>query len=150
MHDEIDDTIWEVAPQSTRFLNYLMDVVAMNLFSTVLMTALRRGGLAPAPPEQLTNEFVLVWILLWSVAVHLLYYGLFEGLLYRTPGKMLTGTRVMTLDGDDPSGWQVLVRTLVRLVPFEAFSFFGGLNTGWHDRWSGTCIVRPVIESEEM
>lgn len=146
MQDDTDDITWEVAPQSARLLNYLADIVAMNLVSTLLMALLRRLGAVPPPPEHLTNEFVLVWVLLWGLGVHLLYYGLFEGLLYRTPGKMLTGTRVMTLDGDDPSAGQVLGRTLVRLVPFEAFSFFGGLNAGWHDRWSGTCVVRPAVE----
>ena len=36
---------------------------------------------------------------------------------------------------------QVFLRTLIRLIPFEAFSFLGG-SKGWHDEWSGTKVIR--------
>jgi uncharacterized RDD family membrane protein YckC len=57
-------------------------------------------------------------------------------------GKLITGTRVVTESGEVPTARQILIRTVVRFVPFEAFSFLGSSGTGWHDTWSGTRVVR--------
>ena len=41
--------------------------------------------------------------------------------------------------------YAVLSLTLVRMVPFEPFSFLGSPHpVGWHDRWSGTRVVSDV------
>ena len=40
-----------------------------------------------------------------------------------------------------PTYGQILGRTFSRFVPFEAFSFLPS-PVGWHDRWSGTRVVR--------
>ncbi|HEX2675275.1 MAG TPA: RDD family protein, partial [Polyangiales bacterium] len=72
----------------------------------------------------------------------LAYYIFFEAVFGRTPGKMLTGTRVVTVDGGTPSFTQILGRNLARYVPFEPFSFFGDDAVGWHDSWSGTRVVK--------
>jgi uncharacterized RDD family membrane protein YckC len=69
-----------------------------------------------------------------------LYYGFFEGIWGRTPGKWLFGTIVVDKDGMKPSIGQVMGRTACRFIPFEPFSFFGTL--GWHDRIPGTRVVR--------
>jgi uncharacterized RDD family membrane protein YckC len=69
------------------------------------------------------------------------YYIFFEGLLARTPGKFITGTRVVAVGGGRPTFMQIVGRTFARVVPFEPFSFLGGTPTGWHDRWSGTRVV---------
>jgi uncharacterized RDD family membrane protein YckC len=68
------------------------------------------------------------------------YYVVFEALLGRTPGKLITGTRVVNLAGGRPRFTQILGRSFARAVPFEAFSFFGS-RAGWHDRWSRTRVV---------
>ena len=52
----------------------------------------------------------------WAV-VALLYYLLFEGLLGRTVGKLVTGIRVIDAKtGRTPGMLTVLVRTLLRLI----------------------------------
>ena len=71
-----------------------------------------------------------------------IYYVLSESLFGTTPAKLLTETRVLTDTGDKPRIRNVLGRTLCRYVPFESLSFFG--MRGWHDRWSGTQVVREV------
>lgn len=70
------------------------------------------------------------------------YYLFFEGLFQATPGKFITRTRVVDLDGNKPSFVSILGRTLSRFVPFEPFSFFSSTQDGWHDRWSGTRVVQ--------
>ena len=76
------------------------------------------------------------------------YYVFFEGIWGRTPGKWLTGTRVESELGGPPTFKQVLLRTVVRFVPFEAVSFLTHGN-GWHDRWSKTCVVRLAAASSD-
>jgi uncharacterized RDD family membrane protein YckC len=84
----------------------------------------------------------------WAVALVLpfiltfLYYFVFEIALRRTPGKLLTRTRVVAEDGLEPEVGTIAVRTLVRFVPFEVFSGLSG--SCWHDRWAGTRVVNSV------
>jgi len=77
-----------------------------------------------------------------TAAYVFLYYFVFESICQRTPGKFITGTKVVTFDGTKPSLGSIASRTLVRFVPFDAFSFLGGRVLGWHDRWSGTYVIK--------
>lgn len=57
----------------------------------------------------------------------------------RTVGKFITGTKVISTDGKSPTFQDFLIRNISRLVPFDAFSFFG--QNGWHDNWSDTRVI---------
>lgn len=126
---------WEIASQGRRFANYLLDVIGYYVIMFSLGIVLTLAGVV----NQSTPQGVF---LLLALVVQVLYYTFFEALLFRTPGKMITGTRVMTRDGDNPTFRMAFLRSLSRLVPFEPFSFLGHLNAGWHDQWTGTCVVR--------
>lgn len=82
--------------------------------------------------------------LLFSLGTAILYYWIFEGFFGRTIGKLLTGTKVVADDGSRANAFAILGRTLIRLIPFEAFSFLGTNNSGWHDRWSKTAVVKAA------
>ncbi|MCX8526069.1 RDD family protein [Chryseobacterium formosus] len=78
--------------------------------------------------------------ILITTAVYLLYIFLMEYFTKgRTVGKYITGTKVMSLDGSNPTFQEYLIRTVSRVVPFDALSFFG--ENGWHDTWSDTRVV---------
>lgn len=66
------------------------------------------------------------------------YFG-FEAWLGRTPGKFLTRSHVINEYAEKPKTTDILVRTALRWVPFEAFSCLG--ERGWHDKWSKTWLV---------
>lgn len=74
---------------------------------------------------------------------------LFESMFGRTPGKLISRTRVIHADGPwKASWWRVLRRTLIRLLPFEVLSLKSGMM--WHDRWSGTRVVNwPPIPNPD-
>lgn len=141
---------WEVASHGRRLAGYAVDCIVFYIFATAALTMAQRAGWLPPPPvaDPPPQDYVLQLLLLMR-GMQLLYYFFFEALTYRTPGKMLCQTRVMRVDGDDPGVGTIVARTLVRLVPFEEFSFLGALNGGWHDRWTGTCVVRRVDGLEE-
>lgn len=59
-------------------------------------------------------------------------------------------TRTIVVDeyGQRPSFDKIILRTLIRFVPFEPFSHFGDKG-GWHDRWTNTFVIRES-ELEEI
>lgn len=125
-----------------RLLNFLIDRVAITLLLAGVRLAqglLLDTGDLPAGLAWSRGLFS-VQDLLVSALVTWTYYALFEGRGGRTPGKWLTGTRVLTLDGRRPGWPAILRRSAVRLVPFDPLSFVLG-PAGWHDAWSGTRVV---------
>lgn len=64
------------------------------------------------------DKFDLFLIHVWIC----ICYFIFETLLHRTPAKLLTSTKVVNLDGSKSEVLAIIKRTLLRLVPFDAFS----------------------------
>jgi uncharacterized RDD family membrane protein YckC len=126
--DHTDGYALPDAPKGTRFANLFIDYI-LNVILIAVLTMM-------VPSE--------AWSGLLGYPVMIGYYLFFEGMFGATPGKMITKTRVVRTDGGKPSFGQIFGRTLARYVPFEPFSFFGGTPTGWHDRWSGTRVVRSA------
>ncbi len=71
-----------------------------------------------------------------------LYYFIFEALFQRTPAKWILGNKVVNAVGERASLSAIAKRTLIRFIPFEPFSFFTGENSGVHDRWSRTYVIK--------
>ena len=129
----------EVASRLRRFINFSVDflVIINAIVSAVAYYAI-------------TVEWYSLfenWIF-FSIATSFLYYWLFEGLFGRTIGKLLTGTKVVAVDGGCANALAILERTLIRLIPFEVFSFLGTSNSGWHDRWSKTAVVKAKYKTK--
>lgn len=87
------------------------------------------------------------WWFVW-IGIVLSYYIFFEGLFGWTPAKLITRTKVIGKSGTKPNLNEVIGRTLLRLVPFEIFSYMGKSALGWHDRWSGTMVVPTSISMD--
>ncbi|TRX24053.1 RDD family protein [Flavobacterium franklandianum] len=78
--------------------------------------------------------------LFWTILMFL-YYATFEIVFARTISKYFTKTIVVRIDGSKPKPIDILGRTLVRIIPFEYFTFFRGRKLGWHDELSKTFVV---------
>jgi uncharacterized RDD family membrane protein YckC len=121
------------ASAGARFLNVLVDSIVLQIVIRTLRYALASSDLTLTALEGLA----------FSLAVRVAYYVALEAGAGVTLGKLLTGTRVVRADGrGKPSFGQIVGRTFSRFVPFDAFSFLGSSTGGWHDRWSGTLVVR--------
>jgi uncharacterized RDD family membrane protein YckC len=125
-----DETSWLDASGGARFLNMIIDGVGRGIFAYVLTFMLAMAGIRM---DGMTG-------ILFGLCSMIVYYLGFETLLGRTPGKLITGTRVVKDDGSPLTLVDVLKRTLSRFVPFEPFSFLGD-SRGWHDRWSHTRVI---------
>lgn len=125
----------QLASRGQRLANLLLDSVGYYTIAFVVAFVLTLVD--PALTDRIAEHS---WM--FSFSVILLYYVPSEALFGRTPAKLVTGTRTVTETGQPPGFRQVLGRSLARLVPFEPFSCLGDPPIGWHDRWSGTRVVR--------
>ena len=75
------------------------------------------------------------------------YYIFFWTLAGQTPGKMLLGVRIVSLDGSRPTFWQALRRFVGYFLSALAIyvGYFWVLidnrRQGWHDKLAGTIVV---------
>ncbi len=127
----------EPAHKGLRFGTYIVDLVCM--FAIVFVF----GFLS----VMFFGEDALDWLestpdLVFGVIVTVIYYLFFEGIWARTPGKLVFRTKVVTNYGLPPSLRDICLRTVSRLIPFEAFSVLFG-ERGWHDGIADTYVV-PV------
>lgn len=127
-----------LAPKSLRLANVLIDSLiwgwgfgSLKLLPAHLISA--GGGDA---------AFLTTYHPLWIALEAFVYYMVFETAFGWTPGKLVTGTRVVRCDGSKPSAGDVARRTLIRLVPLSALSFLFSEPSGWHDVWTDTRVVR--------
>ena len=44
-------------------------------------------------------------------------------------------------NGEEPKPKAIMIRSLCRLIPFDALSFLGTNGKGWHDNLSNTYVV---------
>ena len=133
------EIILDTASIGKRFLNYVIDSIGIFFFSTFFVI--------------LFSIFELLRVLfyflvsgklgnvIFEILIVFFYYVLFESIFGYTPGKIFTKTKVVNLKNKKANFHTILLRTLLRLIPFEALSFFGKLNIGWHDKLSGTRVV---------
>lgn len=80
-----------------------------------------------------------------SYGLMILYYFIFESLTYKTLGKYATNTKVVMHNGEAPTPKILFIRTLCRLIPFDALSFLGSKGKGWHDNLSKTYVIDIAI-----
>jgi len=125
--------------RNVRFLDYVFDNV---LFCGGIRYLINSAYLAKHPDIDKDQMSYLLVILLSSAFVYPVYCLIAESLTNRTIGKIFTKTIVVTEYGEKPSFRAILIRSLCRCVPFEEFSFLGSDQSGWHDKWSKTRVVK--------
>jgi uncharacterized RDD family membrane protein YckC len=125
------------AGQGARFLNLIIDYFAQFAISfalgIVIVVAFGEAGI------QFLDDTPGFFI---GIPVLLGYYVVFEATTSRTLGKLVTGTKVVNQDGGKPTIGQIIGRSFARMIPFEAFSFFGTPPRGWHDSLANTYVVK--------
>ena len=125
------------AGQGARLLNFLIDYfvqVAISFLFGVVVVVI--GGQAGVDFIEGTPGIVI------GIPIFLGYYFVFEATTSRTLGKLVTGTKVVNENGGKPTLGQIAGRTFARLIPFEAFSFFGTPTRGWHDSLPNTFVIK--------
>ncbi|GAB3545607.1 RDD family protein [Spirosoma fluminis] len=94
----------------------------------------------PAVIDGMANVKLLVERLVVTLLL-VTYYVVFEGWLKKTPGKLITRTKVVTTEGETPTLQQLIGRNLARIIPFDAFTFIRATPVGMHDQLADTLVV---------
>ncbi len=123
------------ASQGQRFANFLLDMIFCSILVNTIVAVLVTMGLRGL--VQYINS------LIFHAAIILIYYVPQETLSGKTLGKLITGTKAVSENGEKLSFGQALGRSLCRFIPFEGFSFFGqnGRPRGWHDKITKTKVI---------
>ena len=133
-----------LASKGQRFLNFIIDLFVVYLITIGIGAAINIIG-------QLMDNYKLSdWItsltlienIFFGLIVLFFYYAIMEMYLSRTFGKYFTKTLVVKHNGAKPKVKSIIVRTLVRMIAFEAFSFLNHNARGWHDTLSVTYVVK--------
>jgi len=110
-----------------RVANFVIDLFIFDAFAIVLSES------------EYLNSIPFFRLLLLSLFPG--YYILSEFYFQRTIGKFFTQSIVINEYGDKPDFKTIVVRTFIRIIPFEPFSFLGNTR-GWHDKWTNTFVVK--------
>ncbi len=128
-----NELIVNYASKGTRFGNNFIDTIGFYLI--IFLNALVLDGWLGIMPEGGSDWFVLYFFILY-----VFYHFIFEYACGKTPGKFITGTKVIDSSGNRPEFKTLLIRNLCRLIPFDALSFLLS-ERGWHDSISKTYVV---------
>ena len=125
------------ASSGKRFVNLLIDSIVSGILYNII------EGFFLTTPEFYYDGYSYLFIsLFFSIAFSLMYMFLNEYLLKgKSIGKFVTGTRAVTQEGNLLTAKDALMRSLVRLIPFEAFSALGSPCYPWHDKWTNTYVI---------
>lgn len=125
-----------------RFGNYAIDMICMIVFGFLLGAGLGII-LALVSPSSLSmfEQGNKLLDYAFNFIIGMTYYTIMEASTGRSIGKYITKTKVVNENGEKPGLGTAFVRSLCRFIPFEAFSFLGSDNSGWHDKFSDTRVV---------
>jgi uncharacterized RDD family membrane protein YckC len=141
--DEMEETTqnkFQNAGAGRRFLNLIIDMIIIYVISFLegIILNVLFGS-------EVSKYICAIYII--SLGTIFLYYYLFEYIFQKTIAKFITGTKIVLNDGARVNSKAVIIRTISRFIPFEAFSIYTGKdeeqkNTWWHDRWSKTSVIK--------
>lgn len=133
-----------LASKGKRFGNFIVDYIIQMIIGGGI-------GVVIALMAEFTGNYTLYDLVVESESrvidytfgffILFIYYVFFESLTSKSIGKYITQTKVVLEDGSKPAFYDILLRTLCRLIPFEQFSFLGTDGKGWHDSLSKTYVV---------
>jgi uncharacterized RDD family membrane protein YckC len=77
----------------------------------------------------------------------LIYYLFHEGIFNTTPGKIVTGSAIITENGSRPHFGQILGRTFSRIIPFEPLIYLF-IDRPLHDSLPETWVVEETNKED--
>lgn len=113
--------------KGVRIINFVIDIIVISVISSIFSAIVGN-------PIGTKLIFFLVF---------LLYYFLLEIFFCQTLGKIATKTIVVDVLDSKPGILKILLRTLLRLNPFDIISYLFGINLGTHDVLSKTKL-KPI------
>jgi len=139
-------TNFQVASKEKRIGNYIIDRIGYYVFAFLVGSIYgilsNLSGVVDDLGVLEESSILRIEDYIFGIVVITIYYTLQEYFLKgKTLGKFITKTRAVTEDDQPLTFGNAIGRSLCRLIPFEAFSFLGESESGWHDRFSKTKVI---------
>jgi len=125
----------EIAGKKERLINCIVDMIFIILFAFILRLII---GLF----VNISEKEIYIIVLFTFIG----YYIIFEWISGRTPGKIISYTRVVKKDLSKINFIQALLRTIIRLTGLVPFTILFGSEIGIHDILTNT---RVMIDKNE-
>jgi len=126
------------ASKGARLVNYLIDLIAFYIVFFVLLMILM--AISPAYRGWIANSSDIAQRLLGIISYILFSFFMEAVTGGRSLGKLITGTKVIMIDGQKPSVGNYFLRNIIRgIILVDQLSFLG--ENGFHDNWSSTRVV---------
>ena len=110
-----------------RLLNFLIDTTIFTIVIFCFLSIFKNI----IPKEN------ALWV---SLIVYFLYYFISEYFFNDTIGKIITKTRIISVQGSKVLFWQIVARTFMRLIIIDLFSYLF-MKKGLHDLVSKTELI---------
>lgn len=123
---------WNSVGIGTRILNFLVDGLVVLLLAYLLFKIHKWYVF-----YYHITYFNFGWFFFGTM---FFYYFLLETLFAKTPGKWLTQTKVVNLNGSKPTFMAIAIRSLIRITILDIF-FIPFLDKTLHDYLSKTVVV---------
>lgn len=145
---EVTDDI--LATHGQRLLHYFVDLIIQYVIALLigLFLGLLSSLLEWHAPLNCVSSMGKLEEFLLGYVIMLLYYSTTEYFFSRSIAKFMTNTVVVNEDGEKPDLGTILKRSLCRMIPFNHFSFLGGIARGWHDSIPDTYVVKEKLLKE--
>lgn len=143
-----DHVSYVMASKGQRFVNFLVDNILIRVIITMFTVKILINFMLKIAPGFTYEAFGdgvsfagYAVSYLFAIFHYLFYYSICEKAFKGyTLGKLISGTRAIRSDGQELTIRDALLRSLSRMVPFEAFSGLG--DAPWHDTWTKTTVVK--------
>ena len=131
---------YETATAGQRFANHLIDMILYYLI--IFLIFLFIGTIIPSflADDEDIGVTIMTYVIIYIVVIS--YFTIMELMTGKTVGKMVTGTKVIREDGMKLTLRDCFIRSICRLIPFEAFSGFSSSGVMWHDSIAKTYVVK--------
>jgi uncharacterized RDD family membrane protein YckC len=127
-----------IANKNTRIANFLIDTLVIGFIIQLIWVPLFYDF-------KLHNYLIdSFYKKVFSVLISFIYYLTTETIWGKTIGKMITKSQVRNIDFTVAKFYQILIRTFLRMIPFDPLSFLGLGKKGWHDVFSKTVVIKTI------
>lgn len=133
-----------------RLANYVIDFVIVVLLLFLITFSFDKYNNVDGIRGFLRLLKFLDTLIILFVGVYFLYYLLLESFFGITIGKVITGTKVVDFQGNKPTFGKVLIRSLIRLIPLDWFTYFSNNPHGWHDSLSKTKVIKKNSGADKI
>ncbi|MCU0435715.1 MAG: hypothetical protein MUC87_19800 [Bacteroidia bacterium] len=139
----------EKVDMAIRLFHRILDVLLMYAVSRSVVTIYKRllGMYYMGDNFSYTDfEVSPITLALMDIFIVIAFYILTEVVFGITPAKALSGSLVISTNGNAPSKAQLMGKTFARFIPFNGLSFF--LGKDFQDKLSNTLVVKQQAQDE--